>query len=39
MHLRRVSSGLNWKPHFTVCAGFAAASSEVFDPFCGGVSA
>lgn len=38
MQRRRVSSGLNWKPHFIVCAGFVDASSEELEPSCGGVS-
>ena len=38
MQRRRVSSGLNWKPHLTACAGFVDASRDEMEPFCVGNS-
>jgi hypothetical protein len=32
MQRRRVSSGLNWNPHFMVCAGFSDVSREEDEP-------
>lgn len=37
MQRRRVSSGLNWNPHFMFCAGFADLSTEV-ELFCADVA-
>jgi hypothetical protein len=38
MHLNRVSSGLNWNPHFIPCAGFVDVSSEDVEPLDGAAS-
>jgi hypothetical protein len=35
MQRRRVSSGLNWKPHFMVGVGLSRVELE---PFCDGIS-
>lgn len=32
-HRRRVSSGLNWNPHFIVCAGFVVVSTDDVESF------
>lgn len=38
MQRRRVSSGLNWKPHFMVGCDFESLSTEVLELFCEGYS-